>query len=196
MWLPISVGNHTDYSGGTTGGGGTTFNYTGGGYSGSHSGGGLLSSFGPVGTVVILIVIIAVYIFMRKAKINFSNSNSFSGSQTSMQNQSMPVNSNEQITEAIRDHDEKFSKEKFLSFAEQVFVQLQEAWSERDWKKARPFESEELFNLHKSQLDAFIRDGTINKMDNVCVNESYFTEYNVEDEKEYLTVFMQTRYND
>lgn len=102
----------------------------------------------------------------------------------------------DEIIGMIREHDPNFDSEKFLSWSKQVFVQLQEAWQERNWKKARPFESEELFNLHKSQLDEFLKNHTINMMENVCVNEAYLYDYKAEGTYEYLTVFMQTSYND
>jgi len=189
-WLPASVGNHTNYSGGTRYSGG----YSGSGHSGSglsglfFLGGSGRSSSGFVTVVVVLILIALIaYNFRRSHRIINAGSQPY---------ETIPRQRDDEISGAIRAHDPDFSRERFLSWAEQVFVQLQQAWTERDWKKARPFESEELFNLHKSQLDSYIKSGTINIMDNVCVNESFLCDYAKEDKFEFLTVFMNTRYND
>jgi hypothetical protein len=185
--LPASVGNHTHYSGG-----GTTHT-TGGGYSGGGMGGFFfLGGLGGGGiTGIVVIIIIAIIIFYIRKKGMGMGAGSFSQPAAPI----VQPRDNE-IIQSIKEHDPEFSSERFLSWAEQVFVQLQYAWTERDWKKARPFESEELFNLHKMQLDEFIRNGTINVMENVCVNESFLCDYAAEDKYEFLTVFMNTRYND
>jgi hypothetical protein len=197
-WLPVSVGNHTDYSGGFSTG--SDFGGFGGGGSGGSDlggffflggGGGSLNS----GAVIIFILIIAAIVAYNYFKgRNQANGQSAPFSQNA-QSQTL-ANRNEEITEKIREHDPDFSPDRFLSWTEQVFVQLQYAWTKRDWKLARPFESEELFNMHKSQLDDYIKNGTINIMSNVCANESYMCDYSMEGKHEYLTVFMNTRYND
>lgn len=195
MFLPVSVGNHTNYSGG--GGGGST-HYSGGG-SGSGSGffgGLLLGTFGPVGTVVIIIIVLIIIFILRRKHVNLNDlANKASGLGNEPDDRPNPEKI-ETIVNKIKEHDKNFSRDNFLSWAEQVFVQLQDAWEERDWKKARPFESEALFNTHKAQLDDFIKNGTINIMDNVCVNKSFISDYYQDADKEYLTVFMETRYKD
>lgn len=191
--LPLSVGNHTDYSGGggdfDTGdyGGSYGFDFYSGGGGGSSSSDG----FGLIPAIIVAVVILFIFYLIKKygntININQSSQAGFNGA---------VANRNGEIERKIKEHDPDFSTERFLSWAEQVFVRLQQAWTERDWKKARPFESESLFNLHKSQLDEYIRNGTINIMENVCVNESYLCDYADDGNYEYLTVFMNTRYND
>jgi hypothetical protein len=102
----------------------------------------------------------------------------------------------EEIIAQIREHDPGFDPQNFISWSKRVFIQLQQAWQERDWKKARPFESEELFNQHKTELDEYINNHTINIMKDVCVGEAHLCEYAAEGSYEYLTVFMQTGYFD
>lgn len=191
--IPASVGNHTDYSGGggNTGGGYFSTGGSGNGLDGFYFLGGLgggsdSDGGGFIAAVVIIIVIALIFYGITKSRVP-NSSNRY---------HQPIVPRSEEIAKKIKEHDPDFSSERFLSWAEQVFVQLQQAWTERDWKKARPFESEELFNLHKSQLDEFIRNGTINIMENVCVNESFLCDYAVEDKYEFLAVFINTRYND
>lgn len=198
IWLlPLSVGNHTNYGGGFSGGGGSFSGggFSGGGFSGlsglyflgglGHSGG------GGIGTAVVIVLVVLAVFFMMRGRAASAQNGGFSGPAPQR-----PVPRDEDIARSILEHDPGFSKERFLSYSEQVFVQLQQAWTERDWKKVRPLESESLFNLHKAQLDEYLRNGTINRMENVCVNESYLCDYAREDKYEFLTVFMNTRYND
>lgn len=197
MTLPISVGNHTNYGGGHTGG----FS---GGYSGGHYSGGGLNGLGGLfflghggigsggGFITLIVIIIVIALIVRGIRSAGGGGIPYTGQNSGP----APAPRDDEIVRLIHAHDPNFSKEKFLSWAEQVFVQLQQAWTERDWKKARPFESSELFNLHKSQLDEYIRNGTINIMENVCVNESFLCDYAAEEKYEFLTVFMNTRYND
>jgi len=186
----ISVGNHTDYGGG--GGGGTTGGSFGGStgydYSTGSSSSGSSSPGGTIVTIIIIIIVIFVFDQARRGKSSRMASTS-----------SMPPlspESQDDIVSQIREHDPNFDPESFIDWSKQVFIQLQQAWEERDWKKARPFESESLFNQHKVQLDEYINNHTINMMENVCVNEAYLYKYNVDGKYEYLTVFMQTSYND
>ena len=154
--------------------------------SGTKSGGGS-GAFGGIAGTAGIIIIVLIIVAVRKGKGKSSDTRNVPPVHTPSQ---------EDIIKSILAHDPNFASEKFLSWSKQVFVQLQEAWQERNWKKVRPFESEELFNLHKGQLDEFVKNGTINMMENVCVNEAYLYDYKTEGEYEYLTVFMQTSYND
>ena len=192
---PLSVGNHTHYGGGGHSAGGGSTDFSGGstdfsGGSSSFSGGGF--GFGTVG----IIVLIVLYIIYSQNKKHGGSGN---GGEIFEQSTSQPpiaMDSAEHILSQIREHDPDFDSERFLAWSKQVFIQLQQAWEDRDWKKARPFESESLFVQHKTQLDEFIKNHTINKMENVCVNDAYFYEYKVEGKYEYLTVYMNTSYND
>lgn len=187
--LPLSVGNHTTYGGGDFSGGG---GYSGGGLSGlggffflGNLGG------GGVGTAIVIVAIVLLAFFLQSRHKGAARPfNGYQGAPV------RPAAQNDEIARRIGEHDPGFSTERFLSYSEQVFVQLQQAWTERSWKKVRPLESESLFNLHKAQLDEFIRNGQINRMENVCVNESFLCDYAQEEKYEFLTVFMNTRYND
>lgn len=196
VWLlPLSVGNHTNYGGGFTGGGGFSGGgYSGGGFSGLNGLfflGGLGGSGGGFGTaILIVLVVLAVFFAVQR------RAGSMRGDGSAGPSRQRPAPRGDEIARRICEHDPGFSQERFLSYSEQVFVQLQQAWTERDWKKVRPLESESLFNLHKAQLDEYIRNGTVNRMENVCVNESYLCDYAREEKYEFLTVFMNTRYND
>ena len=60
------------------------------------------------------------------------------------------------VSEQVRRIDPNFSSDKFLSWAREVFLKIQQAWTDRDWKVIRPFESNELFSQHSAQLQEYI----------------------------------------
>ena len=60
------------------------------------------------------------------------------------------------------------------AFARDVYIRLQSAWSKGDWEDIRTFESNELFEQHRNQLQEYLDKGQLNKMDRVGVlNERY-----------------------
>ncbi len=74
------------------------------------------------------------------------------------------------VANKIKQIDPNFNVEEFESYAKEIFIKLQNAWTDRDWEKIRPFESKELFEQHKAQLDGYIKNNQINVMERICVN--------------------------
>ena len=48
------------------------------------------------------------------------------------------------------------------------------AWTACDWEVIRTFETKELFEQHKAQLQGYIDNHTVNVMDRICVLIFYF----------------------
>lgn len=159
---------------------------------GSQAGYGLIlrNPFGSVATVIILLLFLAMILF------SFRKSRKPVAADYRQAFNTIPPQRDDELTRRIQARDPAFARERFLEWAGQVFVRLQQAWTERDCKLARSFESEEIFALHRAQIESYIKSGTINVMENVCVIESYLCDYKADDKFEYLTVFMNTRYSD
>jgi len=111
------------------------------------------------------------------------------------------------VTPAVRDHtgdivtailkiDPKFSNDKFIAWAKEVFFTLQYAWMDRDWERVRPFEKEELYKQHEMQLQQYINSGRINVLERININQGYLQKYVRDRDYEYLTVFFQVRMTD
>lgn len=100
------------------------------------------------------------------------------------------------IFERIKENDPNFSKEVFLSFASEVFVKLQNAWTARDWKPIRVLESNELFNQHSNQLQQYIDNNKINVVERVCVKNTCLKDYRVEGDKEIIEVYLMSSMQD
>ena len=159
---------------------------SGGGYSGGGGGGS-----GTMAAVVwgIIIVIIIVSIVSSR-----NNKGGGSGS-TNVPPSANPENQDhtDEIVREIVKIDPNFSQTKFISWAKEVFITLQNAWSARQFDKCRPFEKEELFRQHQQQIQGYINNGRINVIDRININNAHFFEYKRDNQYEYLTVFMKTR---
>lgn len=99
----------------------------------------------------------------------------------------MPKNE-ESIEKMIQEEDAAFSSDEFKQQASECFVRLQNAWTTRTWNDIRPFESNTLFNMHNSQLEEYIRDKKINVIDHLCVSSTKLVNYQVQGDKDILSV--------
>lgn len=96
--------------------------------------------------------------------------------------------SQESVVEQIQTIDPNFSSEKFTAWVREVFIKLQQAWSDRDWKKIRPFESEELFSLHNAQLEEYIRGNKINLIEKIGIKSCRLVSFAEDGDKEVVKV--------
>lgn len=112
---------------------------------------------------------------------------------------SNPVRTNlyqQNVVPRIQQNDTYFSEEKFKTWVNEVFIKLQAAWTARDWSGIRPFESEELFSLHKSQLQQYIDMNRINVIERVSVRSTELINYSADGDKELLVVNLQATMKD
>jgi len=180
------VGNNNRYDSGDSGGGS----------GGSGEGIGwliyiLFELFGPIpGLIILAIIGIVIWVLKKQGKLgNVMNQikstvNTANGNMTA----GVGINNTQNVAAQIRQIDPNFSEDKFIGWSREVFVKIQQAWSERNWKIIRPFESEELFSQHSAQLDEYIRNNKINKIEKINVNYCELREFKVDGDKEVLVV--------
>lgn len=133
--------------------------------------------------VVMIIMVVVYYYYSNKG---FGN----------MQPRPRPDSSGmseAQVEAKLKAIDPMFNKEEFLSFARSTFVKLQEAWSARDWSVIRTFESNELFEQHQKQLQRFIDNNQINKMEQICVKSVSLYSFEQTGDKEVLKVTLSSK---
>ena len=95
------------------------------------------------------------------------------------------------VAEQIRQIDPMFSEDNFLSWTKEVFIKLQNAWTKKDWKIIRPFESNELFEQHNSQLQEFIDKGRTNIVERINVTNATLYSFKQDGDKEILKVTLK-----
>lgn len=102
----------------------------------------------------------------------------------------------ESVEEKIKQVDPMFNKEEFIANAKSLFIKLQQAWTARDWSVIRVFETNELFEQHKNQLQGYIDNNQINVMDRICVNYATLLDFRQEGDKDILVVRLNSRMAD
>ena len=150
-----------------------------GGSTGSTTVGGLIS-------VIIIVVIVCIYVFGK------NNSNIKGPVQSTINYQQREKD----VEAKIKQVDPLFSKEEFIASTKSLFIKLQQAWTDRDWSVIRVFETNELFEQHKNQLQGYIDNNQINVMDRICVNYAQLFDFKQEGDKDILMVRLNSRMAD
>ena len=158
-------------------------------YSGSsHSGSDYSSSSseggGSIWGLIVGIIIVGVAIFVT-SRANGKTNNKHTDALNNLVNGSTDsIKTNTKgIADEIRQTDPEFS-----SWTKDVFVKLQAAWTARDWKIIRPFESNELFEQHNAQLQEYINNNRINMIERVAVESAELMSHKVDGDKERIEV--------
>ena len=147
---------------------------------------GLLTENPMLGLIIIAFLVLMLYMMKRKTK------------DTTYVNQTVNQQANNDIVtdytayvaNNIREIDPEFSSDKFIGFAREVFMKIQDAWTKRDWKIIRPFESEDLFAQHKAQLEDYIRNNRINVVEKITIKHCSLHSFQQDGDKEVLTVWL------
>lgn len=63
-----------------------------------------------------------------------------------------------------------FTWEAFYARVREVAVELQNAWTGRDWHRARPYETDALFQSHRYWIDEYLRQGLRNVVDQYSID--------------------------
>ena len=63
----------------------------------------------------------------------------------------------------------QFTWESFKERARVIFNELQSAWSSLNWERARPHETDNIFQMHQYWIDAYKRQGLRNMVDQLAV---------------------------
>jgi hypothetical protein len=73
------------------------------------------------------------------------------------------------ISAAFEQNNPQFSWTSFQERARLIFNELQAAWSSLNWDRARPHETDNIFQMHQYWIDAYKRQGLRNIVDNLAI---------------------------
>ena len=183
------VGSFESYdSGGSSwSSGSSSHSWSSSSYGSSYSYGDDDFAFSWIGATIFIIIIVAIV---------FSSSNKERKSQNNTQrpqiNKDMGYADEIVIENKIKAIDPNFNKEEFIAWSKDVFVKLQTAWTKRDWEEIRLYETNELFEQHKTQLQGYINNGTINVMDRICVNYAKLNKFEQTADKDILNIALNS----
>lgn len=148
----------------------------------------LFELFGPIPGLIVLIIIGIVFLYLKKkgklGHVKTQLNQAFNDTSNTVQSGSSAM----MVADEIRKIDPNFSEDKFIGWAREVFIKIQQAWSNREWKLIRPFESQELFSQHSAQLDEYIKNNKINKIEKINVNYCALRDFRIDGDKEVLVV--------
>ena len=154
--------------------------------SSSSDGGGVYIFGGSLPGIIIAVGIYLLIMYLKKK-----------GGIDSINNVAPNANDNTDSVEAqIRNIDPMFSAENFMAFSKEVFIKLQAAWTDRKWEEIRPFESNELFEQHKQQLQYLIDNNQTNMMEKICVRYTCLNSFRQDGDKEIITMTLKSAMKD
>ncbi len=142
------------------------------------------------GLIVLAILVVFILIRRKKAKKQASDPNIINQRIQNQVNNETTFDNSAAIATQIQTIDPAFSGDKFIGFAREVFMTIQAAWTAKDWKPIRSFESETLFNTHKQQLDEYIRLGKTNVVEKIGIKHCSLHSFVQDGDKEVLVVWL------
>jgi len=151
---------------------------------------GLFTENPTVGFIVLVILIMLILIKRRKAKQQATDTIYINKTVNQQAENDFTFDNSAVVAAQVQAIDPAFSADKFNGFAREVFMKIQEAWTTKDWKPIRPFESETLFNQHKQQLDEYIRLKKTNVVEKIAIKHCSLHSFVEDGDKEVLTVWL------
>lgn len=150
----------------------------------------LFEMFGPLPGIILCIILLIVFGYLKKTGKLKNIQNSINSTITSNYSESFNqiVDNTISVSEQIRQIDPEFSSDNFLAWTREVFLKIQQAWTDRNWQVIRPFESNELFNTHNSQLNEYIKNHKINVVEKINISNATLREFRQDGDKEVLVV--------
>ena len=142
--------------------------------------------------IIWFFIIAAVLIVFANIKGN-GNKNKKQQHNYNTQQTSIPVKPNSaEVLKKIQEIDPMFSEEEFIAWSKDVFVKLQNQWMAREWEEIRHFETNELFEQHKNQIQGYIDKKQINMLERICVNYADLYSFKQVGDKDILEVALNS----
>jgi predicted lipid-binding transport protein (Tim44 family) len=151
---------------------------------------GLMIENPTMGLIVLVILVILVLANRRKAKKQSTDTSYINRTVNQQAENEFTFDNSAMVAAQIQEIDPNFSSDKFIGFAREVFMKIQEAWTAKDWRPIRPFESETLFNQHKQQLDEYIRLKKTNVVEKIAIKHCSLNSFQQDGDKEVLKVYL------
>ena len=162
------------------------------------------SSDSPIvifGSIGFFILIIILYKYSKKHSNDSSNYNNMMNNRRADDILAQRANnrneifgtSDKEIEDKIQSEDPLFNKAEFLAWASDMFVKLQYAWSDRNLENIRYFVTPELFEQTNNQVQRYITNKQINKLERVSVNISRLYSYDQQGDRDILRVVLESK---
>lgn len=111
----------------------------------------------------------------------------------------MPTVMDPGLAAATRTLRARYPLEHWVEFRERVshtFTQIQAAWTTRAWEKARPYETDFLFQQHRYWIERYSREGLHNRLDDIAITDIVPARIEIDPFCEAITVRVYARMRD
>lgn len=158
------------------------------GYSSSRGG-----SFSYIIVRNIIWIIIVLVIFYAQVKLRKTSAKK--RNRTKRQTPARPLpkklpDRTVEISRMIKERDPLFTAPDFISFAKQVYMDIQDAWAKRDLTPVRAVLHQNLYQQTQRQIQRKLSDGIVNHLERISINTAYLTSYRRDAQYEYLTIYL------
>jgi len=133
--------------------------------------------------LVIAAIVVVVISRMKKSKKSGDGSSVY---QAAKEEPGLPL-------DTLKQKDPNFNEQAFLEKVGNRYVQMQNAWQDKQWEPMRAFMTDSLYNQMLRQLQALIAAGRTNHVERIAVLETRIVRYAVEGDNDVLVVRLSTR---
>ena len=182
-----AIADAGNFSGNSSYGGGSS--YSGGSYGGGVVWGGDSNSDGGGGAAFIVAAVIILLIVARIVRQSqFNAFNTGAGSQPASEDLSElePI-------ETLRESDPNFLPQTFKEKISNLYVQMQNAWQNKDFEPMRPYMTDGLYTQFDRQLDELRQHGQTNFVDRIAVLGVALSGWKSDETSESVVAIVSTR---
>ena len=122
---------------------------------------------------------------------NIPNNANVPRRQAPLANVNIP-NRDQEIGGIIMEKDPNFTVPDFITFAKNLYINMQDAWCKRDLEPIRAALHQNLYERSEKQIQKKIEDGIVVHLDRLTVNEAYITSYRRDTQYEYVKVYLNS----
>lgn len=181
-----SFSGSSDYGGGSSGWGSSDwgssdYSYGGGYYSSGSSGDGIFSGLG----IIVFIVIIIVFVAAKSSRKGVGTVGTAGAAPTNIASL-YPIGS-------LKESDPFFSESAMKEKISNLYVQMQDAWQNKDFETMRPYMTDSLFNQFNRQLDELKNSQLTNYIDRIAVLDVMLNGWSSDGTNDSLVAILNTR---
>lgn len=182
-----SSGGGGGWSGGWSGGSSSHGSYSGGDLFGAAAAGSLLSSDGDDWMLAVIVIVVLGIVFLNQNKKKSLQSSA------PVYTAPAPVNRNLKPISGYLALDPQFDEAKLRAHLANLYVQMQDAWHDKDISSLRPYMTDAFFNQMGRQLDALRKARRTDCTENIAVLDTNLLGYWQSGGMDYLAVRLKSR---
>jgi len=161
--------------------------------------------FKVLGIVIICLFIFIVLVFFIGKNIlknrgidGYVDSNNGNDSKEAYSVFDLPLNNKavRDIVIKIRTYDKGFELDDFEKYVGNIFVALQKAWTSRNLKPVRLYQTMEMYEQSKIQIEEYTKQNKINVTKNIVVNYVQLRNYKIDGDYEIVDLELSVKMND